>query len=212
MIFMSKAQVEIISVVIIIIIAMGLVSSVYMWGLPLIQKQQDAALAERVSNYFSQRNEQISLPGKIEYVANNGGEETFSLDVNGLWALDPTEDSISFTFFSRASNIGKSDWISLTSGAGYPPPSSGTIGIDKPSAVYAKADTLGSGYNITYKIWYRQLNESSGIRGYKINLASYQPGLLTSTGKSARISLGNITTINTGSQTLIITEIKVLFG
>jgi len=208
MIFMSKAQADIISAIIIITIAIGLVSAAYLWGLPLIQKRQDAALVERVANYFNQKNEN-SLSSKIEYIANSGGEETFNLDVNGLWKLDTTENSISFTFFSRVSNIGSAAWISLTTGASCPP-STGTLGIDKPSVVCARADTLADGYNITYKIWFRQLDESSGARGYKIKLVPYT-GVLTSAGKSVRIFRGSIDTVP-GVQTLIITEIKILFG
>jgi hypothetical protein len=209
MIFMSKAQVDIVSAIIIIIIAIGLVSSAYLWGLPLIQKRQDAALVERVSNYFSQKNEN-SLPNKIERIANTGGEDTFTLDVNGLWVLDPSENSISFTFFSRVSNIGSAAWVSLTTAASCPP-SVGTLGIDKPSVVCARADTLADGYNITYKIWFRQLDESGGARGYKIKLVQHPTSPLTSTGKSVRIFRGDISTVP-GVQTLIITEIKILFG
>jgi len=162
MILMSKAQSDIISALIIIIIAIGLVTTAYMWGLPLIQKRQDAAVAERVYNYFYQKNQNDdSLSSKIEYVASNGGEDTFSLDINGIWIIKPDENSVSFTFFSRASNVGSSIWIPLTSGATCPP-SSGTIGVDRPSVVCTKADTLFDGYNITYKVWFRQLNVSSG--------------------------------------------------
>jgi hypothetical protein len=210
MIFMSKAQSDIISALIIITIAIGLVSSAYMWGLPLIQKRQDAALSERVSNYFDQKNEN-SLPSEIEYVANNGGEQTFNLDVDGLWLLSPSENSISFTFFSRATNIGKDDWISLTTGATCPP-SIGVIGIDKPSVVCARSGNLADGFNITYKVWFRRLNESSGIRFYEINLTQDLRGPLTSTGKNVRISRAGVSNIPLGGQTLINTEIKILFG
>ncbi|MHA1743418.1 MAG: hypothetical protein ACTSV6_04105 [Candidatus Heimdallarchaeota archaeon] len=209
---MSKAQTDVISAVIIVIIAIGLVSSAYLWGLPLIQKRQDSALAERVFNSFSQTNEN-SLSSKIEFIANNGGEDTFFLDVNGLWVLDQAENSISFTFFSRASNIGSSAWVPLTTGATCPP-TSGTVGIDKPSVVCARADALGNGYNITYKIWFRALNESTS-RGYKIVLLPYSASVpQTSTGKSVRIFRGNVYTDTTSipGQTLIVTEIKILFG
>jgi hypothetical protein len=209
MIFMSKAQADIVSAIIIVIIGMGLVYSAYSIGLPLIQKRQDTALAERVSNYFSQKNEN-SLPSKIEYIAKNRGEETFNLDVNGLWMLNPTENSISFTFFSRASNIGSTEWIPLTTGASCPP-STGTVGIDKPSVVCARADTLANGYNITYKIWFRQLDESP-TSGYKINLIQHPSGSAASTGKSVRIFFDDVTTSSVGTQTLIITKIKILFG
>lgn len=219
MIIMSKAQADIISTVLIVIIAIGLVSSTYLWGLPLIQKRQDAALAERVSNYFTQKENSLSsLPNLIEYVANTGSEETFSLDVNGLWVLDQNQNSITFTFFSRASVIGSTDWMSLTTGATCPP-SPGTIGPDKPSVVCARADTLADGYNVTYKVWYRQLNESSGTRGYKI-LLTLHSGATESTGKYVRIFRDSITYCSppdpmcagSGLQTLIITKIKILFG
>jgi hypothetical protein len=206
---MSKAQADIISAIIIIIIAIGLVSSAYMWGLPMIQKKQDEALAERVSNYFNQNNEN-SLPSKIKFIADNGGEETFSLDVSGLWTLNTTENSISFTFFNKVSNIGSATWISLTSGASCPP-STGTVGIDKPSVVCARADTLADGYDITYKIWFRQLDESGGTRGYKISLIQHPGGPAASTGNSVRIFRGDVKTV-TDVKTLIITEIKILFG
>jgi hypothetical protein len=208
---MLKAQADIISAIIIIIIAIGLVSSAYLWGLPLIQKKQDEALVKRVSNYFDQKNEN-SLSSKIEFIADNGGEDTFNLDVDGLWVLDPNENSMSFTFFSRVSDIGSAAWISLT-GIDCPPSTNGIIGTHQPSVICARADILANGYNITYKIWFRQLDESGGARSYKIKLLNYQnPGSLTavtSTSKSIRIFRGSI---NTTTQNLIITEIKILFG
>jgi hypothetical protein len=209
---MSKAQADIISALIIIIIALGLVATAYLWGLPLIQKQQDAALSDRVFNYFYQKNENDnSLSSKIQYVASNGGEDTFNLDVSGIWMLEPTENSISFTFFSRASNLGTSAWITLTSGATCPP-SSGTIGVDNPSVICARADTLYNGYNITYKVWFRQLNVSSGTTASLINLTRDLRGPSSSTGKTVRISRGDVSNVLAGGKTLINTEIKILFG
>jgi hypothetical protein len=210
MIGMLKAQADIISAVIIITIAIGLVYTAYSWGLPLIQKKQDAALAERVFNYFNQKNEN-SLPNKIEYIAKNRGEETFTLDANGIWIINQDEDSISFTFFSRASNIAVGDWISLTTGVKCSStgiePSTGIVG-DKPSVVCARADLLQDGYNITYKVWFRQLNETGGERGYKINLLKHPGGPSSSTGKYVRIFYDRVYQ----EQTLIITEIKILLG
>jgi len=75
MILMLKGQSDIISIVLIIIIAIGLVSTAYTWGIPLIQKQQDTALVVRVANFFSNDNVN-SLQKKIVSVATNGGEES----------------------------------------------------------------------------------------------------------------------------------------
>jgi len=215
MINMTKAQGDIISAVIIIIIAMGLVGAAYSWGLPLIQKRQDTAIVNRVLNYFDQ-NSVNSLPSKIESIANSGGEETFSLDVSGVWILKldtdttPYNNSITFGFYSKVSNFATGNWISLTTGADCPP-SKGTVGIHKASVVCARADSIGTGYNITYTVFFRELDKSSGTEGYKINLQSANP-TTASTGKSMRISREDVTQRSVGQLTLIETAIKILFG
>jgi hypothetical protein len=212
MINMTKAQGDIISAVIIIIIAMGLVGTAYSWGLPLIQKKQDTTIVNRVLNYFDQNNIN-SLPSLIERVANIGDEETFSLDVNGVWILREYKEassfnnSLTFSFSSKVSNLAIGQWISLTTGASCPP-SNATLGIYKSSVVCARADPTDGGYNITYMVLFRELDDSSGKRGYKIDLNGTS---LTSTGKDVRISRGEISSKSIGQLTLIETIIKVIF-
>lgn len=208
MIFMLKGQSDIISAIIIIIIAIGLLGTAYTWGLPLIQKQQDTALAERVSNYFSNDNTN-SIQKKIVSVATNGGEDIFTNDVSGFWQLVPNgtfsinNNSISFTFFSRVSNVATGQWVSLNGVSC--PAVSGSIGED-PYSVCARADTLSNGYNITYKLQFRLLQGNG--KGYEIYLLQHPSGLLTSTVKLLRIQKGNSYT----SGNLIITEVKILLG
>lgn len=208
MIFMLKGQSDIISAIIIIIIAIGLLATAYTWGLPLIQKRQDTAIAERVSNYFSNDNSN-SIQKKIVSVATNGGEDTFTNDVSGFWQLVPSEtfsidnNSISFTFFSRVSNIAPGQWVSLNGVSC--PAVSGSVGED-PYSVCARADTLSDGYNITYEIQFRSLQGSN--QGYEIYLIQNPSGLLTSTVKLLRIQKGDSYT----SGNLIITEVKILLG
>lgn len=205
-----KAQADIISAVIIIIIAIGLTGTAYTWGIPLIQKRQHEALADRVYNSFDQ-NKVNSLPSKIEFVARtSGAEETFTLDVDGVWILSPSENSIQFTFLSKASKVAVGQWSSLTPGATCPP-SNGTLGKDKSSVVCARADITHDIYNITYKIYFRTLfEETNANKGYKINLVKDPRGSLNTTSKSIRISRGDIRTETTGDKTLIITEVKIL--
>lgn len=212
MIIMFKGQSDIISAVIIIVIAVGLVGTAYTWGIPLIQKQQDTALVERVSNYFGNDNVN-SLQKEILSVATNGGEETFSEDVSGFWQLIPNgtadinNNSMSFTFFSRVSNIATGQWVSLNGVAC--PAKAGTVGDDS-YAVCARADSILNGYNITYKIQFRPLQSSNQI--YEIYLLQSPSGLLTSTAKLLRIQKNNAYTLNANGQNLIITEIKILLG
>lgn len=205
---MLKGQSDIISAIIIVVIAIGLVGTAYTWGLPLIQKQQDTALAERVTNYFSNDNTN-SIQKKIVSVATNGGEDTFAEDVSGFWQLVPNgafsidNNSLSFTFFSRVSNVATGQWVPLN-GVSCPAPS-GSVGED-PYAICARADLLSNGYNITYKVQFRALLGAG--QGYEIYLLQHPSGSLTSTAKLLRIQKGNSYT----SGNLIITEVKILLG
>lgn len=217
-----KAQADIISAVIIIIIAIALVAAAYTWGIPLINKRQDEALVARAEKYFD-RNNLNSLVKKIENIYKNGGEDTFTLDMDGLWIFYPcstTEgggckcdkpacasenNSIYFTFFSRVTRyaIGEG-WIPLSSPNINP---IGAVGVDDSSVVFARADRTGEGFNITYKTWFRELDESPG-KGYKINLIA-PTDITTSTTRSLRITRGDARTISIDGKILIITEMKI---
>lgn len=211
---------QIISAILIVLITIALIGVAYSWGLPLIRKRQDAAKVDRLANYFSS-DFPNSLMKKIVNVANNGGEETFFIDMNGLWVLheydevDPVmNNSIEFNTFSRESNIGLGiGWVSLTGDSC--PPEKGFPGVNEPWAVCARADPTGEGFNIKYAVWLRELEESSE-KGYKIRLIKHEVGPSSSTGKRMRISRERVYTCTPAMEplycdkTLIITEIKIL--
>ncbi len=140
---MLKAQVDIFSVVLIVLIAISLTSAALIWGIPLIQKHQDSALVGRVHNAFTRE-----LPSRIENVANLGGEVQFSVDVEGVWGLDVENDNLNFTFMSKVSDkIDTGEWVGENCNfLGQ----TGVFGIDKPYIICAKALKLGSEYQITY--------------------------------------------------------------
>ena len=223
-----KAQADIVSAVLIVMIAIGLTATAFAWGLPLIQKRQDTVVLERVSSYFDQGNAN-SLPSRIEFVANNGGDQTFALDTNGFWLLracptgeisscnpqpgtDVTKEnnSIEFTFFSKVSKIAAgAGYVSLTPGSSCPP-SSGIVGKDKSSVVCAKSVSRHDGFEITYRIWFRQVSDAASDRGFKIDLTKHESGVYNFTGKVVKMSRQNINQILVGGKTLIIPEIKIL--
>ncbi len=214
---MRKSQVDIISAILIVLIALSLTGTAYVWGYPLIQKRQASATADRVYSYFNQENSN-SLPTVIEYVANNKGEKTISLDVSGLWQLNETENSIQFIFSSKVSNfaLGTSYPISLTPSASCTPspsPVNGTVGLDKPSVVCVRADRGGDMVTISYKIWFRELYTdpfSPTTKGFKVELVKDTAGLLTSTSKTVKIIFSDTSQQQTDGKTLIITKIKIL--
>jgi hypothetical protein len=206
---MKKAQTEIISAVIIVVIALGLFTFGYFYLKPILEKKQDTVIVERVHAAFDQLSS-TSLPTKIETISKLGGEDVFNLDVSGVWLLNEAENSIQFSFLSRVTKLAEGiGWISLTQGASCPP-SIGVVGTDKASVVCARADKFVDRYNLTYKIWYRGLEEPITGRQYLIKLIKHPAGVLRSTSKLIRIFKGRVSEEVIGGKTLISTEVKIL--
>ena len=222
-----KGQSDVISAVLILVIAIGLVGTAYVWGIPLIQKRQDSAYSDRVDSYFDQSG--MSIVGKISTIAANGGEDTFTSDVSGIWTLNPCVDavdtscaqqpyynfennSLEFSFFSTVSQYGVGQgWITLSSTDPCPSPSA-NVG-QNPYVVCVRSDTNGNGYNVTFKVQFRELDTSDDTQGFKIVLIPTIPNLNTSTANSIKISRGNVfSTIDSSGKTLIVTEVNILLG
>jgi hypothetical protein len=209
----TKAQTEIISVILIITLVIALTGTILTWALPLIQKRQDAAVAERVAGYFNQDNSN-SLPSEIEFIANTGGEKTFSFDVNGLLFLNETGNWLSFTFFSKVRDVcltgepgcPSSGWVSKTVGATCPP-STGLIGKDKASVVCERADAIADGFNITHRIYFRRLYDATGTKGIEIDLVKHEASPPTSTGKMLRMFYST-----REGEPISATKVKILLG
>ncbi len=222
-----KGVVEIVSILLIVVFAIALVAAAYEYGLPLIQKRQDTATVDTVKTYFDPNNVN-SLPAEIVNIANNQGQTQFISSVGGFWQLYPCADtmpgggyysgcgnfgaennSIAFTFASRASEIAPNvGWVSL-SGTNCPP-ANGNLGSDPADVVCVRTDSTGLGvYNITYRIWFRQLVDPNG-NIYKINLLQHPSTALTSTGSSVQIIFGDRITSSSGGKTISITEVKIL--
>ncbi|MFH1623110.1 MAG: hypothetical protein ABIA12_01165 [Candidatus Aenigmatarchaeota archaeon] len=220
----AKAVSEIISMVLIVMIGMSLVGTAYMWGMPMITKRQDSATSDRAYSYFNRDNSN-SLARKLESVAKNGGQETFVADVDGTWSVHEhslsgeENNSLEFETFSKVSNIAVSTatngigWVALTPG-GSCPPRKGLVGFDPSYVVCAKAVQLGEGFRIVYRIWFRELYNTAGTKGYKVSLLKHESGQLSGTGRTVRVYNSRVYPCSPPdpqcSKTLIITEVKVL--
>jgi len=227
-----KGQVDIISSVLIMIISLSLIASAYAWGMYLIEKRKGTTIVERVAKYFERSNAN-SIASRIEDVAVSGAEITFTLDVDGIWTLNPCADSaissgcignnaenntITFSLSAKASDVKEgSGWVPSTCGSGV-----GLLGKDTPSVVCKRADSSSGYYNITYKLWLRELDDSlsNPTTGIKYLLVPAQkerckpaanPTYCSSTGRSVKLSKGAMTQTSVGGKNLITTEIKVLF-
>lgn len=207
---MQKSQVDIVSMVLIIGIAITLFGLGWTWFRPALEKMQDEALLEKVGSAFDQHNP-VSLPNKIEATAKLGETSTFFLDVSGKWEVDEGEEWIQFTFLSRVSDVASDvGWVSLTPGATCPP-TKGIISferVDPVSVVCQRADKVGEKYNVTYRLWYREVEDVFSGKRYKLDLQVHPASLATSTGKTVKIFKG----AEREEENLIVTEVKILLG
>jgi hypothetical protein len=124
----------------------------------------------------------------------------------------PENNSIEFTFQSRVSRYAVgAGWIS-TSGSGCPP-TIGAIGTDEPVVICARADDTGQGiYNITYRLYMRELEDALERNGLEINLLQHpSSSVIASGGKtSVRIEFDTRSQQNVGGKNLITANVKIL--
>src|SRR3989344_9317294 len=71
-----------ISVILLTGILIVTVSSIYFWGVPLIQKNKDVALLENSETFM------LNLAESIKYVANNPGREQVRFNVDGVMKFE----------------------------------------------------------------------------------------------------------------------------
>jgi len=175
----------------------------YEFASPLTDKATAQKNAEKINAFFDPVST-TSLSNKIEYVAKYGGKETVNPDFAGNWVIDSDDNSIQFTFFSKVTLIAlDAGWVPINSPYTAP---IGAIGEDA-SAVFAKADTTDEGYSITYKTWFRELDESPE-KGHKIELEA-NGKTSSSNVKSITIEKGDVFSSTVDGKTLIITKIKI---
>ena len=201
-----KAQTQVVSIIIIVAIALGALSLVLPWTYGMIQKKKDMKSLDDVYYFFQ------DLDENIRDVAKNGGEKTLTLDVPGIFAVYPESsnsafnNSISFNFTSKVSNIAVGDWIPLNT------PNmnvTATLGVDTSSVIFGRANRIGDQILIQYRVWFRELDDQSG-KAYKIFLNTTDNNPKTSTTGYIRIQRIGSKEIPITGKTLTITEINII--
>ena len=206
---MRSGQQQVVSVIIIVTLAIGAVATVLPWAYNMIQKKKDAKSLEDVYSFFK------TLDETIRNVAKTGGEEQLTLKVPGRMSVypeilsHPLNNSITFFFQSKVSNIALCEsgdefcWIPLNTPNTN---ATATLGKDTPSVISGMAEMSGNNLDITYKLWYRELYDSSTDKRYKIVLNTTDDSeKITTTGFLRIQRLSSITSGN-----LIITEINII--
>jgi len=188
---MLKAQSEIISIVLVTIVAISLVSTAYFWGIPLIQKQQDTSLVERVFNNFNPDNPN-SLPRRMQYIINVGGDEIYTVAADGVWRLDDVNDSLEFSFLAKVSNFpddGSFYQVGIGAVCNETINRIGIIGKDNSYIVCGSSIRVeGDRFQITYRIKFIELKDTTGENYYKVDIVKPITSPSTSSSKSIRLT------------------------
>lgn len=190
-------------------ILIGVVGSVYFWGIPLIQKNKDISLLETSEAFMRE------LDTKIKSIANNGGRDQVIVPVAGVVEFESqivrlsigTEGTIYATDAqiplgrSSASNLK----VDLSGGS---PVSYGVWGIDDPVLFNVVSRKLNENkYEHEYTLEYVQLRNSNTLKDFQINLT----GMPASGGLDNTIiieSVGDATVAQNG-RTLIKSNVKI---
>lgn len=80
-----KGQQQAVSAILISGILIGVVGSVYFWGVPLIQKNQDVTTLTTAEEFMK------NLDEKIRFIANNGGRDAVLIPDGGIAAFSGGE-------------------------------------------------------------------------------------------------------------------------
>ena len=209
-----KGQTEVLSAVLLSGILIGVVGSVYFWGIPLIQKNKDNALLESSETFMT------TLDEKIKFVANNGGRDKVVINVPSIVRFDGQSLELSLetegTIYAVDAPIqlGRTSSSNLkwctpnTQPACDPPSPYGSWGIDDPVLFTVKSTEISqNSYTTYYTLDYIELRNDNTLRDYKIELT----GSGTSGGFEKTIVIenqGDSTTVRNG-RTLISSVVKI---
>ncbi|HLD39495.1 MAG TPA: hypothetical protein VJB05_04255 [archaeon] len=200
-----KGQQEALSAVLISGILIGVVGSVYFWGIPLIQKNKDVSLLENSESFMQQ------LDSKIKAVANNGGRDQIIINVPGLLRFDGEIIEFSIetdgTIYATDAEIplGRSSSLQQESGTYY-----GTWGVDDPVLFIVKSNKLSQNkYKTDYSLTYVELRNAKTLTDFKITLTGQ--GATGGLDKTVVIeSEGDSTTQKSNGRTLINSNVKII--
>jgi hypothetical protein len=202
-----KGQSQVVSVVIIVLLVSASVATILPWGTKVIQKKKDVKSLDDSYNFF------ISLDKAVRDVAKNGGEQTLDLDVPGVIEVYPNSssdqfnNSITFYFRSKASNIAPGGWIPLNT-----PNTNETavLSIDYPSVIFGKSEMGEDQITVRYRLWYRELYDKQTDHGYKIILKTTDGQKKATTSGFVKIQRLGSQTVMQGAKEMTYTNINII--
>lgn len=203
----SKAQTEIITLVLVSGIVIGLVGVTYIWGLPLISKRTTLA------DFLAAEDFVVKLNDKIVDIANSGsGQATLTIPKGTIKVIpygssDPKNNSLVLEIPVSQPLILGNSVVLKTNVLG----ENATYGEAEPRVINLSSQVYGQEYKLIFTLHFRELDtRNEPLRGY---LISVQQG--TATGNSQIVVSYAGTELNPGGKkamnggNLVLTKIKV---
>lgn len=175
-----KGQQQIVSAVLLTGVLVTIVGSVYMWGIPLIEKNKAVDILHNSEDFMERLND------KIKFIANNGGQDRMTFNLPGTIVFDPNnkEKSIHVVVRTEGSIYSTGGKIPLSRNIST---KTGKWEEDEPEGMFVVSNkTSEDNYLNTYGLFYRPLEKKNGEK-YLINLT----GATASAGKEHDIVIEN---------------------
>lgn len=187
-----KAQMSVISVILVSGIVIALVGTAYMWGVPLIEKRSVVTEFQTAQNFM------LELNDRTVDIANSGsGRESMNIPLGLVKVIphdesDPDNNSIILEFGVNQPMVFNQTPVYL-GGATFEDVISevGTYGVSSPGVVSMTSTKDPMGYVMRIKLHFRELDtRSAPQRGYKVLLdtptSSVETGTSTVTASFTR--------------------------
>lgn len=194
-----KGVAEALTAVVMTGVLIGVVSSVYFWGLPLIQKNKDISTLQSSERFMN------SLASTIKEVANVPGRQKLTISVPGLVNFDGAKFQLTVntdgTIYSTegAIPLGRNECS----------PNTGTWGVQDYATLCVTSSKAGDKFESIYTLKFIQL-DTEGIDSFKIAFS----GRRNVGGENRIITIENAGTAtqNVGSRKILTSTIAVDIG
>ena len=197
-----KGQQEILTPLLFTGILIAVVGSVYIWGVPLIQKNQDITMLHKAEDFMKNLND------KIIKVANTQGSDKITIET-GTFEFDPNPSpdtgtgTITLKVNTQGTIYAAGSRIPFVRDSTCQYSNSCIMGQDEPQWYYVNSQDIDGAYLSTYTLSYRNLTSPNSPSVYQINLT----GTKRMAGENHDVII-EFKGITTGTRTVVNVEIK----
>ena len=190
----SKGAAEALTAVIMTGVLIGVVGSVYLWGLPLIQKNKDIASLHAAESFM------VDLSNKIKDVVNSAGRQRIAVSAPGILNFDGSK----FQFTVKTDGTIYSTEGQIPLGRNGCSPDTGVFGVQDSATLCVSSTKIGDKFETVYTLKFIQL-DTEGVDSRKIVFS----GRPNAGGETRVITLDNTGTTKEPSGSKIITKANI---